>query len=89
MEHLYPQNAKVISALVEFTQEAFFQEQIQDLQKDAQDLFELLLETEQSNELSTRLKMLKCLKTIRALTNALEPFTKEQVDDACSYYLKK
>ena len=89
MEHLQPQNAKVISALVQFTQDAFFQEQIQDLPKDTQDLFELLLETEQSNDLETRLKMLKCLKTIRALSKTLQPFTKEQVDEACSDYLQQ
>jgi len=73
----------VIPAIVNFIDEAFFQEDIQDLPLDMQEIFELFLETEQANSQKIRIKMLRCLKTSRGLNNCLKPFSKEQVQNAC------
>ncbi len=60
----------LVSAVMEFVNEAWFQKQIQDLPHDLQELFELLLETEQANDQRVRLKILKCLNTARGLKKA-------------------
>lgn len=60
----------LVSAVMEFVNEAWFQKQIQDLPYDLQELFELLLETEQANDQRVRLKILKCLTTARGLKKA-------------------
>lgn len=70
MDNQSPQKSQAISALVQFAEEAIFQEQIQDLPMDLQFLFELLLETEQANDQSVRLKILKSLNTARSLHQA-------------------
>ena len=73
----------VIPAVANFIGEAFFQEDIQDLPTDLLEIFELFLETEQANSQTIRVKMLRCLKTARTLDKTLQPFTKEQVEQAC------
>jgi hypothetical protein len=60
----------LVSAVMDFVNEALFQKHIQDLPHDLQELFELLLETEQANDQRVRLKILKCLSTARGLNKA-------------------
>jgi hypothetical protein len=60
----------VVSAVMAFIEDACFENFIQDLPRDLQELFELLLETEQANDQHVRLKILKCLSTSRNLHKA-------------------
>jgi len=79
----------VIPAIVEYVREAYFQEEIQNLPIDFQDIFEMFLESEHANQLNDRLKLLNCLNTIRAFAKSLAPFTKDQVEQACAEYHKQ
>lgn len=76
----------VIPAIVNYLDEAFFQEDIQELPIHLQEIFELFLETEQANCQKVRVKMIHCLYTVRNLSNCLKPFTKEQVQTACKEF---
>lgn len=78
----------VIPAIVEYVREAYYQEEIQNLPIDFQDIFEMFLESEFANSLPERLKLLNCLNTIRAFAKSLAPFSKEQVEQACEEYHK-
>lgn len=85
-EKLSKSHLDVIPDLANFIGEAFFQEDIQDLPTDLLEIFELFLETEQANSQPIRVKMLRCLKTARTLDKTLQPFTKEQVEQACQKF---
>jgi hypothetical protein len=85
-EKLSKSHLDVIPAVANFIGEAFFQEDIQDLPTDLLEIFELFLETEQANSQPIRVKMLRCLKTARTLDKTLQPFTKEQVEQACQKF---
>ncbi len=65
--------------ILEYIAEAHFQGQITDLPHDLQELFELLLETEQANDKAVRIKMLHTLHTVRDLAKAIAPFTHEEL----------
>lgn len=73
----------VFPAIAKFIGDAYFEEEIQDLPNDVQQIWELFLETEEANNLDKRLKMLRSLKTIRSLAKCLEPFSKKEVELAC------
>lgn len=85
-EKFKPSHNDVLPAITSFIGEAFFQEDIQDLPDDLKEIFTLFLETEQANSQIIRIKMLRCIKTVRKLKKALKPFTKEQVKLACNSY---
>ncbi len=73
----------VMCAVAHFVSEVNCQGSLQELPIEMQEITELLLETEQANDLHVREKMLRCLNTIRALAKAIEPFTPNQVETAC------
>ncbi|MEN2486335.1 hypothetical protein AAYQ05_00930 [Flavobacterium sp. B11] len=47
------------------------------------EIFEYLLETEQGNDLSLRIKMLSCIRISVMLAKALHPFSDEEIQKAC------
>lgn len=73
---------KPTKVVMESIVEAHFQGQIQDLPQDLQELFELLLETELSNDINVRIKMLRSLRTARDLAKAVAPFSKQELQKA-------
>lgn len=77
----------VFPALAKFIDDAWFQGEIQDLEKNVQELFELLLDTDYGNSLELRRKMMQAITTIRSFTKVFEPFTPEQVEEACKNYI--
>lgn len=87
-EKLKKSHNDVLLAIANFTNEAFFQEDIQDLHIDLAEIFELFLETEQANSRKIRIKMLRCLKTSHNLSKTLNPFTKEEVEHACTNFIQ-
>ena len=76
----------VIPAIAKFVDDAFFQGEIQDLEKRVQEPFEMLLLTEWGNQQELREQMYLALQTIRSFAKCLEPFTHEQVELACKKY---
>jgi hypothetical protein len=74
----------VMTAVAQFVEEITLQGNLQDLPSEMQEITELLLVTEQANDLHVRSKMLRCLNTIRALAKAIEPFTYEEIITACN-----
>ena len=77
------ENEKIVKAVCQFVANAHQNEEIQDLPNNLQQLFNLLLETEQANEPAVRLLFLKSITTASNLAKALQPFTKQQVQTAC------
>ena len=78
------ENEKIVKAICQSVATAHQNEEIQDLPTDLQQLFHLLLETEQANDIEVRLTFIKCINTVTKLAKALEPFTKQQVQTACN-----
>lgn len=91
-KHTNPNSAShqlVMPAVARFIRESFFQEEIQRLPEDVQEMMECLLETEFSNDLDFRIRMMRVLNTVRCFAGALEPFTEEQVRQACNQILQE
>ena len=76
----------VFPAIAKFIDDAYFAGEIQDLEKNVQEPFELLLDTDYGNSLELRRKMMQAINTIRNFTKALELFTTNQVEEACKMY---
>ena len=85
-ENVKTSHTDVMPAIAKFVDDAFFQGEIQNLEKNVQEPFELLLTTEYGNDQSVRLKMYQAIQTIRSFAKVLEPFTHEQVEKACKKY---
>lgn len=47
------------------------------------EIFDNILETEIGNDLDLRTKMIGCIKTSKMLVKALEPFSDQQIENAC------
>jgi len=47
------------------------------------EIFEIILETEIGNDLDLRTKMMGCIKTSKMLAKALEPFSDQEIENAC------
>ena len=76
----------VMPAIAKFVDDAFFQGEIQTLEKNIQEPFDLLLTTEYGNTQELRLKMYNAMQTIRSFTKCFENFTQEEVELACKKY---
>lgn len=73
----------VFPALAKFIDSAYFQGEIQNLEKNVQEPFELLLVTEFGDSRDLRERMHLALETIRGLVKVFEPFSNKQVEKAC------
>lgn len=76
----------VMPAVAHFLNEVSFEGNLKDLPNEMQEINNLLLETEQANALHVREKMLRCQKFILDFCQVMEPFSMEQVDEACKKY---
>lgn len=47
------------------------------------EIFENILKTEIGDDLDLRTKMISCIKTSKMLAEALEPFTDQEIKNAC------
>lgn len=75
-----------ILAITQFLSYDLIQDEIQSMPHDLQEIYDLVLETEAGNNLATRQKMLRIKHLITQAAKALEPFTENQVQNACSNY---
>lgn len=82
-----PSHRDVFPALAKFVDDAYFQGEIQDLEKNVQEPFELLLVTEFGDNQELRERMHLALVTIRRFAQVFEPFTKKQVAKACEKFI--
>ncbi|MFA9191158.1 hypothetical protein AAGV28_07215 [Flavobacterium sp. FZUC8N2.13] len=73
----------VFPALAKFVDSAYFQGEIQNLEKNVQEPFELLLVTEFGDSRDLRERMHQAIETIRGFARVFEPFTNKQVEKAC------
>lgn len=73
----------VMPAVAKFIGEKTFEGFIEELPADMQDIAERFLETNHANDLHVREKLLRCLNLIREFSQTLQPFSKEQVYEAC------
>lgn len=71
-------------ALASFIAEENYQETLKTLPNETQEIMDLLYETEQADDVRVREKMLRCIHFIRKFSEALEPFTKQQIETACN-----
>lgn len=85
-ENVKTSHRDVIPAIAKFVDDAYFQGEIQDLEKNVQEPFELLLITDYGNSLELRIRMYQAMQTIRSFAKVFEPFTQEQVEKACEKY---
>lgn len=84
-EKITPSTQAVISALTQFTNDQLFTDSLVELPVDMQDIVERLLETEHANELEVRLKALRCLKFLRDFSQAMSPFSHDEIAVATHY----
>ena len=76
----------VFPAVATFLNQVNFDGNLHDLPLEMQEITELLLETEQANELHVREKMLRCLNIIRQFSKTMEPFSSQQIEKACNIH---
>ncbi|MCV2485774.1 hypothetical protein OD917_12615 [Flavobacterium sp. SH_e] len=75
---------KVIASLSKFVSDICFDGDFRNHPEYLNEIFEHLLETEPGNSLPLRIKMLSCIRMSKMLVKALEPFTDEQIQKACT-----
>jgi hypothetical protein len=82
-ENQKPSQNDVMPSVANFLSDLWFEGDFKDQPQYLQEIFELVLETENGNNLDLRLKMLSCLKTSRQLASTLSPFSDWQIQQAC------
>jgi len=70
-------------AVAKFIGEKTFEGFAEELPADMQDIADRFLETEHANDIRVREKLLRCLNLIREFSKTLQPFSSEQVYEAC------
>jgi hypothetical protein len=82
-ENLKTSHTDVMPAVAIFLSEVTFEGNLKNLPSEMQEINNLLLETEQANQLHVREKMLRCQKFILDFCQVMKPFSMEQVETAC------
>jgi len=82
-ENLITSYHDVMPAVAKFVGERTFEGFVKELPDDMQDIVERFLETEHANDLHVREKLLRCLNLIREFSKTMQPFSSEQVYEAC------
>jgi hypothetical protein len=72
----------VMPAVAKFIGEKTF-EGFEELPDDMQEIADLFLQTEFANDLHMREKLIRCLNLIREFGKTMQPFSSEQVYEAC------
>ncbi len=76
----------VFPALAKFIDNAWFQSEIKNLEKNYQEAIELLMVTEFADNQELRERMYISLDTIRRFNEVFKPFSKKQVSKACEKF---
>lgn len=75
---------EVMQSISQFVSDICFDGEFKNHPEYLNEIFEYLLESEQGNSLPLRIKMLSCIRTSKMLVKALEPFSDEQIQKACT-----
>ncbi|MFD2942553.1 hypothetical protein [Flavobacterium notoginsengisoli] len=75
---------KVLESFSKFVSDISFDREFRNHPEYLNEIFEYLLETEPGNSLPLRIKMLSCIRTSKMLVKALEPFSNEEIQQACA-----
>ena len=73
----------VMPAVAKFVGEKNFEGFVEELPDDMQEIADLFLQTPYANDLHMREKLIRCLNLIREFGKTLQPFSTEQVYEAC------
>lgn len=79
-----PSEADVISNVAAFIEDAIWRKELRNMPANVQEMFENLIEADDSIDLPTLRRILATVKTIRSFGETLEPFTDEQITNACN-----
>ena len=74
----------VITAVAQFLSTLWMEGEFREQPEYLSEIFEAILETEIGDNQELRTKMISCMKTIKMLTQALDPFSDQQIAQACS-----
>ena len=74
---------KVIESVARLVSDICFDGEFKNHPEYLTEIFEYLLETEQGNDLSLRIKMLSCIRISVMLAKAFHPFSEEEIQKAC------
>lgn len=74
----------VMLSVTNFLSELWFEGEFKDQPEYLAEIFDMILETEMGDDLELRTKMMSCIKTSRMLAKALEPFSEQQIEQACN-----
>lgn len=73
----------VMPAIAKFIGEKTCEGFVEELPDDMQEIADLFLQTEFANDLHMREKLIRCLNLIREFGKTMQPFSTEQVYEAC------
>ena len=73
----------VMPAVAKFIGDRTFEGAVEELPVDMQEIADLFLQTQFANDLHMREKLIRCLNLIREFSRTLQPFSNEQVYEAC------
>ncbi|WP_281634469.1 hypothetical protein [Flavobacterium luteolum] len=74
---------KIIESIARLISDIGFDGEYKNHTEYLNEIFEHLLETESGDSRSLRIKMLSCIRTSKMLAKALEPFSDEEIQNAC------
>ena len=83
-ENQKPTHHDVMPAVANFLSNLWLEGEFREQPDHLTKIFEALLETEIGNDLDFRTKMIGCIKTSKMLAKALEPFSDQQIAQACN-----
>ena len=73
----------LLLALANLLSSDLLQEEIQNLPHELQEIFDMVLDTDYGNCLSTRRKMLRFKELTTTFAKTLAPFTEDEIQDSC------
>ncbi|OHT46638.1 hypothetical protein [Flavobacterium tructae] len=83
-ENQKPTQQDVLPAVAKFLSFLWMEGEFREQPEYLSEIFEAILETEIGDNQHLRTKMISCMKTIKMLTQALDPFSDQQIAQACS-----
>lgn len=84
IENQKPTQQDVLPAVAKFLSFLWMEGEFREQPEYLSEIFEAILETEIGDNQDLRTKMISCMKTIKMLTQALDPFSDQQIAQACS-----
>ncbi|MFH6956242.1 hypothetical protein ACHRV1_02465 [Flavobacterium aquidurense] len=72
----------VMTAMAKFLSDIWFVDEIRDQPEHLAEIFDAILVTETGDHQDLRIKMISCIRTIKTLVKALEPFSDIEIKTA-------